>query len=393
MGEEFLEYEVKELSKHFNVYVVSKSRANGRIRNTDFVTVMPRNQSLLAYFRSLRALIRLLGMFVADIKEGVGGSSDLKIAIVRIQRSTRRYAMAALLVVRVESALNAWNSKNCTPILYSYWGSSWALALAACEADFFCRLGGYDIYGEQNRGGRVPGQRQILEYAKMTLTPSEASRSYLQKMYPETDHKLVGLPRGVPKQTTLNPETLPETFRICTISSMIPLKRLHLVVDALKRLREAHGISVDWLHIGDGPQRECLWRRVLQSNLENHVVFTGHLASGDRGVFRVLRATPISLVLNVSRSEGLPSAMQEALSFGIPIVATMVDGNEELVNLSGGTAVSSFPTALELADAIAAILMEPSDEKEARRLRALQAHRTHFNLSVNTKIRAAILSS
>lgn len=393
MGEEFLEYEVKELSKYFDVHIVSKSRATNKIRNTDFVTVVPSKQSLLTLLQSLRALIRLVGMFVADIKEGINGSTELKIGIVRMQQSARRYVMAALLVVKVKTALNVWKKNKTTKILYSYWGGPWALALAACEEDFFCRLGGHDIYGEQNRGGRVPGQEQILRYARMTLAPSESSWHYLQKQYFKTNYQLICLPRGVPEQTRLNPETLPGTFRICTISSLTANKRLHVVVKAMKRLRDAHGINVDWLHIGGGPQRECLWRQALDADLADHVVFTGHIGSGERGVFRILRTTPVSLVLNVSRSEGLPSALQEALSFGIPIVATMVGGNEDLVRLSGGVRIRSEATAWELADTIAPILMETSRERRERRLRALDAQRTHFNLSTNTKKRAEFLNS
>ena len=71
--------------------------------------------------------------------------------------------------------------------------------------------------------------------------------------------------------------------------------------------------------------------------------FTGPISNNK--VFELYRTTPIDLFINVSKSEGIPVSIMEALSVSIPVLATNCGGIEEIVNNEVGYIISSDPSA------------------------------------------------
>lgn len=70
----------------------------------------------------------------------------------------------------------------------------------------------------------------------------------------------------------------------------------------------------------------------MTKSLPHHieVIFKGKLPN--KQVFDFYEKTPVTLFLNVSRSEGIPVSIMEAISYGIPVVATNVGEVREIVN-------------------------------------------------------------
>ena len=60
-------------------------------------------------------------------------------------------------------------------------------------------------------------------------------------------------------------------------------------------------------------------------------------------------ANRVDLFISLSASEGLPVSMMEAISFGIPILATGVGGVPEIVNTSTGRLVKADDSANSIA--------------------------------------------
>ena len=58
------------------------------------------------------------------------------------------------------------------------------------------------------------------------------------------------------------------------------------------------------------------------------------------------------MFINVSSTEGIPVSIMEAMSFGIPVIATAVGGTPEIVNNENGYLLSKDPSAKELAEVI-----------------------------------------
>ncbi len=123
------------------------------------------------------------------------------------------------------------------------------------------------------------------------------------------------------------------------------LRATRLVVDALPSFR----LEL----VGDGPERAALERLRLDLGLEGEVSFLGER----HDVLERLRAADVFALS--STSEGLSLGLLEALAAGLPIVATRVGGNAEIVTdgETGRLVPPADPTAL--ATALLACLTDP----------------------------------
>ncbi|MBI2823384.1 MAG: glycosyltransferase [Planctomycetia bacterium] len=118
---------------------------------------------------------------------------------------------------------------------------------------------------------------------------------------------------------------LPQDARLIgAVGRLWPQKRIKDLIwaaDLLKVIRS----DVHLLLIGDGPQRERLERFRYQVRIEDKVHFLGH-----RDDAAQLMPHFDALWL-ASEYEGLPNVVMEAMSQGVPVVATDIPGNRDLV--------------------------------------------------------------
>ena len=126
--------------------------------------------------------------------------------------------------------------------------------------------------------------------------------------------------RSIKKEEILNEKG---KFVITTISRFDYPKNMTLALKVAEALKDFHDIQFLW--VGDGENRSFLEASAKSMNLKN-ILFAGYRNDIDR----YLSITDI--YLSTSRWEGLPFSLIEALSLGIPIIATDVVGNNEVVN-------------------------------------------------------------
>ena len=109
-------------------------------------------------------------------------------------------------------------------------------------------------------------------------------------------------------------------------SNVVPVKRLDLIIAALK---EITNVRVIWTHFGDGILLNEIKKlaKQLPENIETD--FRGNLKNSD--LMKVYEKEQFDLFINVSSSEGIPVSIMEAMSFGIPCIATDVGGTKEIV--------------------------------------------------------------
>ena len=109
-------------------------------------------------------------------------------------------------------------------------------------------------------------------------------------------------------------------------SNVVPVKRLDLIIDALKYVTE---VNVRWTHFGDGVMLDEV--KKLAEQLPENVVtdFRGNIKNDE--LMRIYEKESFDLFVNVSSSEGIPVSIMEAMSFGIPCIATDVGGSGEIV--------------------------------------------------------------
>jgi glycogen(starch) synthase len=164
------------------------------------------------------------------------------------------------------------------------------------------------------------------------------------------------IPNGVDLARFAVSERTWEPPRMLFVGRVVYQKGLDLLLEALGGLRQ---IPWELVVAGDGSQREPLTGRARDLGLAERIRFAGWLR-GDKILQAYRRA---NLLVFPSRHEGMPNAVLEAMAAGLPVIASRIAGNEELV-VDGETGVlvpAEDPGALQ--QALAALL--PDSKRRA----------------------------
>jgi glycosyltransferase involved in cell wall biosynthesis len=127
------------------------------------------------------------------------------------------------------------------------------------------------------------------------------------------------------------------------------------LLHALRRLKE-QGVELAVLVIGDGREREAIEALGKQFMLEGMLKFLGSRSDVDR----LLQAADFFVL--PSDTEGLPMSLLEAMSHGLPIVATRVGGIPELI----GDRVEGLLVPSGDASALARAILELYEQQPLR---------------------------
>lgn len=195
---------------------------------------------------------------------------------------------------------------------------------------------------EENLRWRVPLER-------VTLLPNAVDTVFFA---PSEDlRREWRIARGVPV----------DSFLFCFAGRLEDVKRVDLLLDAFEALEGSPRIVI----AGDGSRRGDLEMRTARSPAAGRIVFTGALGPDS---MPALYAASDCLVLP-SAAEGVPLVILEAMSAGVPAVATAVGGVPGLLDPSCGILVDPSPTPGDLARAMSEV-MEAEWDHAAIRARA-----------------------
>ena len=170
-----------------------------------------------------------------------------------------------------------------------------------------------------------------------------------------------------------------EPLSILSCSNVLKVKRIDKIIDALSLMKD---IPIEWIHFGDGELMDEIReyaRDKLSSNIK--VSFAGNIANTE--LMKRYAAEDFYVFLNVSSSEGLPVSVMEAMSFGIPCIATDVGGTGEIVRNDHGTLISKDATPGEIAEAIRAVYNMKEDDYQTLRHNARRFWENHFDANHN----------
>ncbi len=141
-----------------------------------------------------------------------------------------------------------------------------------------------------------------------------------------------------------------DDFVILTVAEMTKNKNHATVLRALAELKDTPEFSkIQYLICGRGAERENLEALTKELGIEDHVRFLGYR----QDVPDLYRAS--DLFAFMSFREGLPVAMMEAMSSGLPVVCAKIRGNTDLVE-----------------DGVSGIFSENNPQAVARNFRMLQ---------------------
>ena len=167
-------------------------------------------------------------------------------------------------------------------------------------------------------------------------------------------------------------------FHIVTCSRCIELKRLDLLIKALSLIEKT---NIHWTHIGDGILLHDL--REMSKNLPSNISVSWLGALPNSEVHTFYSDHAVDLAMNLSTTEGIPVSLVEALSYGIPIIATDVGGNSEVCDNHVGLLLSSDPMPEEVKNAIEAFLNFEHTKRDEIRKNALDKYEKFFNSYIN----------
>ena len=241
------------------------------------------------------------------------------------------------------------------------------------------RAHGYDVYEERHHGNYIPLRETILSNIDSLFPCSLYGVEYIKEKYGDVkaavqceylgtiDHGEHMIPSGV------------KPFKIVSCSNVVEVKRLDKIVHALAGI---HDIEIEWTHYGDGPLLDEV-KKLAQRDLPDNIAasFPGNVTN--QQLMNEYVAKDYHVFLNVSSSEGLPVSIMEAMSFGIPCIATDVGGTKEEVNNENGRILDADVSADVIADAIRQFYEMDSSAYRKLRKNAREGWMKRFNCDMN----------
>jgi glycosyltransferase involved in cell wall biosynthesis len=132
----------------------------------------------------------------------------------------------------------------------------------------------------------------------------------------------------------------PDAFVVGTVGRLDPVKNLGVMLQVQQSLGDKVKRAFAVI-IGDGPERAALAATAADLGVADSVIFTGY-----RSDIRALMPA-FDVYLNCSTYEGVSLTILEAMAAGLPVVATPVGGNPEVVvDQETGYLISSRPRLL-----------------------------------------------
>ena len=188
------------------------------------------------------------------------------------------------------------------------------------------------------RGGDVPGFRPydfhvyhkliapflrlIWKNASGVIANSNGLRQLAHSF--DSNFEIHIIPNGVDLELFKTRDRDWSSPRLLSVGRIVHQKGLDLAMHALGGLKE---LNWEWHIAGDGPQMQALQSLAQELGIDDRVFFLGWQSREQiRESYR-----QANVFLFPSRHEGMPNAILEAMSSGLPVIATCIAGNEELV--------------------------------------------------------------
>lgn len=216
--------------------------------------------------------------------------------------------------------------------------------------------------------------RDLLQWLKSTVAIPEKKLRQIyngvdaEKFSPRQGRALVG--------DLAPPGLLPENAIVVgTVGRLAEVKNQQLLIEAVGYLYTKRPILRGTLRlvlVGDGPLKPQLVDRVKQLGLSDVVWF-----SGDRNDVPALMQL-MDIFILPSLAEGISNTLLEAMASGLPVIATSVGGNVELVEEGVNGRLVPVNNVVAMADAVAELVDDPA-LRQSMGEKGLALVRTTFN--------------
>lgn len=172
--------------------------------------------------------------------------------------------------------------------------------------------------------------------------------------------------RPVVKDVSLRAETRAdlglqaEDKMVINVGRLVPEKAQRLLIDAAAIVRKYRS-DVRFFIAGEGPLRDSLTRLIQKHGLEDVFCLLGNRSD----IAALLNAADLFVLY--SETEGMPVSLMEAMSVGLPVIASELEGVAEIVNRPNvGTLIPFGDSSLLANQIIDRLAQTQQSEKQGR---------------------------
>ena len=229
---------------------------------------------------------------------------------------------------------NSEGEKGSPYVFYSFWFNAIVYGLTKSEVTvngkIISRANGYDMFEHRHSPEFFPFRASYIKKIDLIFCSSKAGVNYLQSKYPESAQKIQLSYLGVKIRKVIDyaPENQSRLILV-SCSSITDVKRVEKIALSLSLVKD---LSLIWYHIGSGRRLRLLKLiRFFRMGKNQQWYFLGQISNDN--IHKIYEDVKPHLFINLSTSEGgVPVSIMEAARAGIPVLATNVEGNRELVS-------------------------------------------------------------
>ena len=199
-----------------------------------------------------------------------------------------------------------------------------------------------------------------ITLSSYVITVSENMRADLIKRFPKSKDRIINIPNGVDdtflKVPSLATSSNDSTINILSIGSLTKNKNIDTIIKAISNI---HNENIKLTLIGDGPERAALEQLAKECNVGSRVRFKGIQPHSDIPTY----FEKADIFILASQSEGRPNVVLEAMAAGVPVIASDIPGNRELITHETTGVLFSVDHVDELGEKLERLIDAPTKRK------------------------------
>ena len=283
-------------------------------------------------------------------------------------------------------------------LFYSYWYFWKCFAITKHRENMpnisvITRAHEYDLFTVSIPSGYQPFKYSMDENLDKIIFISEHGRNYYLEKYIRKEEernynyivdssKYLLYRLGTEDYRHMNPYDRTDILTIVSCSSIIPRKRVEIIVDAISCIDD---IKIRWLHFGDGELMDDLKKKAdSKLKLKGNVQYELKGYTNHDDIMRYYAENSIDAFLMVAISEGNPVSVMEAMSFGIPIISYNICNMSNIVK-GCGILIPEESTYKALSESINNFAREDDEVIAKYRRRAREIWEDEFRGEENSK--------
>lgn len=183
----------------------------------------------------------------------------------------------------------------------------------------------------------IIAEKMVSGFTDRIICVSQFDKALALRYRIAPHRKLSVIYNGVEEIRALPEKAEKEKTRILFVGRLAYPKKVSLLIESFGSLPDAVRRNAVLTIVGDGPEKESLCRLIKEKGLESEVALLG--AREHREVIRLMQASDMFVLL--SKHEGFPMTILEAMAAGLSVIASGVGGIPEQIDDSCGIVVSN----------------------------------------------------